>query len=112
MRGDPSSEGFAFENLTVQRASRSLCELRGLVLPRLRNAPGLEVGLLSGGITLLRGRHDRGVDDLTSPGQEARLRQRRLVRPEQSFDRRIASIVARVSASRKVQIVLASGTAS
>src|SRR4051812_27206819 len=30
-----------------------LCELRGLVLPRLRNAPGLEVGLLSGGIALL-----------------------------------------------------------
>src|SRR3954463_9625505 len=25
MRGDPSSEGFAFENLTVQRASRSFC---------------------------------------------------------------------------------------
>ncbi len=25
MRGEPSSEGFAFENLTVQRASRSFC---------------------------------------------------------------------------------------
>ena len=25
MRGEPSSEGFAFENFTVQRASRSFC---------------------------------------------------------------------------------------
>ena len=31
MRGEPSSEGFALENLTVQRASRSFCaSLAGL----------------------------------------------------------------------------------
>lgn len=66
MRGEPSSEGLAFENFTVPRASRSVCaSFAGLSFP-LRDAAGPDLGLLALGVALRRRCLGPGVDEGTA----------------------------------------------
>ena len=113
MRGEPSSDGLALENLTVQRASRSFCaSLAGLSFHASGMRPAL-ISVFSPSVLRCFGcGDDRRVDDLSAHRQEAGLPQRRVVGAKQHLDRRLSPDLARVSASRKVQIVFASGTGS
>src|SRR5450631_4203715 len=101
MRFAPSSDGLAFEYLTVQRASRSFWRsLAGL--PILGDATGLDVLLLGLGVALLGSRDNCRVDDLPAHGEKARLRQRGVEALEQDlnrgpiFDRRPRQRLAKV----------------
>lgn len=86
----PSSDGLAFEYLTVHRASRSFWQFGGLALPILGNAPFFDVLLFGLGVALLGRRDNRGVDDLSAHREKAGLRQRRVKAREQNLDRRLA----------------------
>ena len=89
-----------------------LAQLGGLLRPRRWDAALLDLALLAVGVALLWRGDDRGVDDLAAHRQKPGRRQRRLKALKQNLDRRFGWILARVNASRKVQIVFASGTVS
>ena len=104
----------AFDHFTVQRASRSFCaSLAGLSAPPGRDPPSLMSRFSASvfrcfGAAMMEASNDSGSP---SPGSlpESRLASSA---PKQHLDRRPAPSVARVSASRNVQIVFASGTGS
>ena len=83
--GFPSAAGFAFENFTVQRASRSFW--RSLAGLSFRHLAGLDRGLLVLGITLLGRRDDRGIHDLPTHRQISGFGEMLVEAGEQVLDR-------------------------
>ena len=105
----------AAQILTVQRASRSFWRsLAGQFAHSAGMRPSLMSRFSAAGVAPLRRSDDRGVNDLAAHRQKLRRRQHRIEALD-NLDCRLAGLpasMARVSAARKVQIVLASGIGS
>lgn len=113
MRGEPSSEGFAYENFTVQRASRSFCatfaglsfQASGIRPARISAFSPSELRCLGAGMIVasrIRPPMARKPAFLSAASQAA----------NSTSTAGFPPTLARVSASRKVQIVFASGIGS
>jgi len=94
------------------RVAVLLAKLGGLARPFRRNAALPDVALFAVGVALLGRGNDRRIDDLPAFGQEPGADSASSKRANKTSIAGLPSSRARVSASRKVQIVLASGTVS
>ena len=83
----PSARVLALVNLTVQRASRSLCRiLAGSVSSNLRGCAGFDRVVFLARVALARRRDQAGVDDLAGHGDIAGRPQRVIEPVEQRLD--------------------------
>src|SRR5277367_1551834 len=89
-----------------------LPQLGRLLRPLRRNAAFLDLTLLAVGVALLRRGDDRGIDDLAAIARNPATARASSKRLNSTSIAGLPRSLARVSASRKVQIVFASGTVS